>query len=1181
MPEYFQRPENALKRAQEFLDVGKLKPALDVLSDVLRSKKHRTWQKIHDKIITQYLQLCVALRKSQAAKEGLYQYKIICQQVNINSLENAVKGYLQLAEQKTEEAKDKSTETALQIVEDLDMIDSPEGVLLSAVTGEKTHDRTNRLMLTPWVKFLWESYRQCLDLLRNNNRVEKLYQDIALGAFEFCLKYDRRTEFRKLCDNLRNHVKLSEQRHQTAVSVNLSNAESQLLHLHTRISQLDSAIKIELWQEAFKAVEDIHYLMSLSKKPPKPQVLVNFHAKLSLVFWKAGNMLFHATSRHHLFRLTKEMKKNPTKDDLSRMASLMLVSTLAIPVTEQKHGIGKMLDMESALIEKHLKLAKLLALSRPPTRVSLIEDLRRHNILQFIPKQLRDLFQWLEVDFHPLRLSSRVATCFQWIREQTREPELAQYITALEGNVISRVLQQVAEVYQAIEFSHLLKLLPFCTAFQLERAIIDASRNGQIQVRIDHANGALRFGTDLNASPLYVEDEFFEPQRLQPLPSEKISQQFNGMAQALHSAHMKLQPQSELEKIAQRKSEILSVYNKTWRREQQNILLRRQVIEMRKEQLEEFSREKEKQEQLAVREQEEAVKAAEQERLNKEMKEREEMRRREEKEDEERRAAKDQMEMIKKSELGAKILEGIDIETFAKINPDELMKRQMETMEKEKRDLQDRLKAQEKKLDYLERAKRLEELPLLHAQHVERRENNVKLWDAMERERIEKAKNEQQTANQIKSRLGRMTDDKDIFLQNLRESRRAVFEKKYAEFEAKLKEVRDSRVAERKMERKEQRRQKWLKEKAEYEQRLIDEQVKKEREEKERIERETREEEQRAYEEKMQALKEQDARRLAKEREIEEKLAARMNDRDAWRDSQPPRRDAWRDSQPPRREDRVPWGGGHRDDDRGPRRMEDDIRGPPAEAWRRDGPPPPRRSSPENRPWRPSRRPDFPDTPRGQVDAPRDRGHGGGWDDRDRRGPPRRDDMLEDPGDWRKRRSPSPRGRPDRFERSPRRASPPGRGSPRRGSPMGRSSFSPARGSSPLGRRRSPMGQRSPARNDWRRGPPNRSPPRRDYGSPPRRGYDRSPPPRPRNLPPDDGPWNQDRTLRNRDDDEWRRDDRGDRGPPRDDLQGRGRMDDRRDVDEKWRQPRREDRSPPPRNVQKRPDDDGWTKVRN
>lgn len=72
------------------------------------------------------------------------------------------------------------------------------------------------------------------------------------------------------------------------------------------------------FQEAFKAVEDIHYLMSLSKRPPKPQTLANFNVKLSLVFWKAENLLFHACARHRLFHLTKDMKKNPSIDDLTR-----------------------------------------------------------------------------------------------------------------------------------------------------------------------------------------------------------------------------------------------------------------------------------------------------------------------------------------------------------------------------------------------------------------------------------------------------------------------------------------------------------------------------------------------------------------------------------------------------------------------------------------------------------------------------------------------------------------------------------------------------------------------------------------------------------------------------------------------------------------------------------------------
>lgn len=51
--------------------------------------------------------------------------------------------------------------------------------VFSAVSGEDAQDRSDRTILTPWVKFLWESYCQCLELLRTNAHVETLYHDIA------------------------------------------------------------------------------------------------------------------------------------------------------------------------------------------------------------------------------------------------------------------------------------------------------------------------------------------------------------------------------------------------------------------------------------------------------------------------------------------------------------------------------------------------------------------------------------------------------------------------------------------------------------------------------------------------------------------------------------------------------------------------------------------------------------------------------------------------------------------------------------------------------------------------------------------------------------------------------------------------------------------------------------------
>ena len=47
------------------------------------------------------------------------------------------------------------------------------------VSGEGTKERTDRVVLSPWVKFLWESYRNMLELLKNNKDVQKIYADVA------------------------------------------------------------------------------------------------------------------------------------------------------------------------------------------------------------------------------------------------------------------------------------------------------------------------------------------------------------------------------------------------------------------------------------------------------------------------------------------------------------------------------------------------------------------------------------------------------------------------------------------------------------------------------------------------------------------------------------------------------------------------------------------------------------------------------------------------------------------------------------------------------------------------------------------------------------------------------------------------------------------------------------------
>lgn len=72
-----------------------------------------------------HVELCVRLRNTALAKDGLFQYRVFTQQVSVTSLKTVIDRFLNLAEQKTEEAQKESVERVEEI-DDLDNADAPE-----------------------------------------------------------------------------------------------------------------------------------------------------------------------------------------------------------------------------------------------------------------------------------------------------------------------------------------------------------------------------------------------------------------------------------------------------------------------------------------------------------------------------------------------------------------------------------------------------------------------------------------------------------------------------------------------------------------------------------------------------------------------------------------------------------------------------------------------------------------------------------------------------------------------------------------------------------------------------------------------------------------------------------------------------------------------------------------------
>lgn len=104
------------------------------------------------------------------------QYKNISQNTSVQSIESVITKFIQLADAKVQEAQEKAAVKSAVEIDDLEASETPESILLGAVSGDQSKDRTDRALVTPWLKFLWESYRTSLETLKNNARLEAIYQ---------------------------------------------------------------------------------------------------------------------------------------------------------------------------------------------------------------------------------------------------------------------------------------------------------------------------------------------------------------------------------------------------------------------------------------------------------------------------------------------------------------------------------------------------------------------------------------------------------------------------------------------------------------------------------------------------------------------------------------------------------------------------------------------------------------------------------------------------------------------------------------------------------------------------------------------------------------------------------------------------------------------------------------------
>lgn len=808
-------PENIQRRAEDLIAVGQEEAALQTMYDFLTSRRIRQAEPAElEPIGALFVELGTKLRNGKLVKDGLHQIKKTVQNADngLESLEKITRLFIDLAAKQlvqaegkagaaAEVANEKSAAAAAaaqkvaETYEDDEEEDgegqfssvSPEDILMSAVSTDDTTDRSNRALVAPWIRFVWESLRAVLDLLRNNAKLEDGYATVANRAYQFCVDNNRKSEFRRLCEMIRTHLQSVSQnndKYAPMYPIDLSSPDTLQRYLEMRFNQLTAAVKLELWQEAFRSVEDVRTLMTLSKRQPKPAMLMSYYDDLSKIFNVSDDQLFHAAARQ---RFSALLAQSPiaTDEQRARYASLELLAALTVPETTAAE--------DELNRRKHSRLASLLSLSTPPTRESLLTQATLPQTLHKADPVVIELYQLVEKNFHPLSFARESS---ETLKKLEANPDYAPYLGPLRDALISRIIRQISEVYQTVKLDFLVKLCTLegsfmLTALEVEHRLLKAADSHAISIKIDEEAQVVTFESDPFADSETSTLAEKSVAAAQLSPADFVRYQLSNLAKAL-SESVKLIDVTETEAIENDlKQHALEQANAEFVSERAEILHRYDVLDERKKKLEELKEAEAEAEAKAKIERDAARKEE-----RKKQSEEDAKRRQIEKSRREIEAAreKEKQKMIK--EVNSKGIIQINPEEAKDMDVDKLHAMQLEKLAKDAKETESKTDTVAKRADYLERAMRLAEQKALAKDAEDEQVRQKEEYDASKKKRIDQAKAQHEHDLKEKARLSKLVPDYQAYVSAIKAQQAEKYAAAKAASAAKLEEAKKQRIQE-------------------------------------------------------------------------------------------------------------------------------------------------------------------------------------------------------------------------------------------------------------------------------------------------------------------------------------------------------------------------------------------------
>jgi translation initiation factor 3 subunit A len=212
------------------------------------------------------------------------------------------------------------------------------------------------------------------------------------------------------------------------------------------------------------------------------------------------------------------------------------------------------------------------------------------------------LYTLLEASFDPLTLVSSTAPL---LTELCAPGTLySGYRSLLERALLSRLLEQLSQVYSTLSLTSLLELVTPLEGFgaeQVEAFLMGCARRGERSVHVDHASGTITFideGFVLSSEDPIASTSTNTEASVQPSAADLVRTRLSTLALTLHNVIATLYPPPQLspeeEEAAQQAKfvELVAAANA----ERRALSLRRALVARRRELLSELSARKEKEE---------------------------------------------------------------------------------------------------------------------------------------------------------------------------------------------------------------------------------------------------------------------------------------------------------------------------------------------------------------------------------------------------------------------------------------------------------------------------------------------------------------------------------------------------------------------------------------------------------